>query len=274
MTGIPSATDAAGPSLAGPSKGLIRIIHVYPREMSIYGDLGNTRALAWRARRHGYDVEVLDHHPGAPWPRDAHLLMGGGGQDSGQARVEEDLAANAATLRALAADGVPMLMICGMYQLFGNAFVTVEGLELPGLGILDVTTRGRTHRMIGRVVVDSPMGVVVGYENHSGATTLGPGQQPFARVRVGHGNNGSDGTEGALRDHVIGCYLHGPVLPANPAVADWLIGYAAQVATGRDFEPGPIDDAVADQARTRQVHRVTELASPRPLSRWRRKVGL
>ena len=118
------------------------------------------------------------------------------------------------------------------------------------------------------------MGVVVGYENHSGATTLGPGQQPFARVRVGHGNNGSDGTEGALRDHVIGCYLHGPVLPANPAVADWLIGYAAQVATGRDFEPGPIDDAVADQARTRQVHRVTELASPRPLSRWRRKVGL
>ena len=189
MTGIPSAADAAGPSLAGPSKGLIRIVHVYPREMSIYGDLGNTRALAWRARRHGYDVEVLDHHPGAPWPRDAHLLMGGGGQDSGQARVEEDLAANAATLRALAADGVPMLMICGMYQLFGNAFVTVEGLELPGLGILDVTTRGRTHRMIGRVVVDSPMGVVVGYENHSGATTLGPGQQPFARVRVGHASS-------------------------------------------------------------------------------------
>ncbi len=261
MTGIPSAADAAGPSLAGPSKGLLRIVHVYPREMSIYGDLGNTRCLAWRARRHGYDVEVLDHHPGSVLPHDVHLLMGGGGQDSGQARVEDDLAANAGTLGALARDGVPMLMICGMYQLFGNAFITVDGVELPGLGILDVTTRGQSKRMIGRVVVDTPMGATVGYENHSGATTLGPGQQPFGQVRVGHGNNGEDGTEGALRDHVIGSYLHGPILPANRAVADWLLGHAAMTATGREFEPGAIDDAIADQARERQIARLTAPAA-------------
>lgn len=265
MTGIPSAADAAGSALGGPSKGRIRIVHVYPREMSIYGDLGNTRCLAWRARRHGYDVEVLDHHPGAPWPAKVHLLMGGGGQDSGQAKVEEDLAANASTLRTLAADGVPMLMICGMYQLLGNAFITVAGIELPGLGILDVTTRGRTKRMIGRVVVDTPMGPAVGFENHSGATELAPGQEPFGRVRVGHGNNGEDGFEGALRHRVIGSYLHGPVLPANPAIADWLIGHAALAATGREFEPGVIDDSIADQARVRQIARLTA-----PTARTRR----
>jgi CobQ-like glutamine amidotransferase family enzyme len=269
VTGIPSAADAAGPSLAGPSKGRIRLVHVYPREMSIYGDLGNTRCLAWRARRHGYDVEVVDHHPGTVLPSEAHLLMGGGGQDSGQARVEEDLAANAATLTALARDGVPMLMICGMYQLFGNAFITVDGVELPGLGILDVTTRGRSERMIGRVVVDTPMGTAVGYENHSGATELAPGQEPFGRVRVGHGNNGEDGTEGALRHHVIGSYLHGPILPANPVVADWLIGHAVQAATGRPFEPGPIDDGVADTARERQIARLTAPAARS--RRWLRR---
>ena len=108
------------------SKGRINLVHLYPREMSIYGDLGNTRCLASRLRWHGYEAVVHSHHPGEDLPPDAHLLVGGGGQDSGQARVEDDLAHNAAALKDLAADGAPMLMICGMYQLFGNAFVTVE----------------------------------------------------------------------------------------------------------------------------------------------------
>lgn len=269
MTGVSSAVDAGGGSLAGPSKGTIRIVHVYPREMSIYGDLGNTRCLAWRARRHGYDVEVLDHHPGASWPRDVHLVMGGGGQDSGQARVEEDLAVQAPTLRALAQDGVPMLTICGMYQMFGNAFITVAGAELPGLGILDVTTRGKPRRMIGRIVIDTPMGPAVGYENHSGATVLADGQEPFGRVRVGRGNNGEDGFEGALRHHVIGSYLHGPILPANPRIADWLIGHAAAVSTGRDFQPEPIDDAVAQAAQQAQIARLVAPGGTGP-GRWSR----
>ncbi|MEP6630787.1 MAG: cobalamin biosynthesis protein CobB, partial [Lapillicoccus sp.] len=117
------------------SKGLINLVHLYPREMSIYGDLGNTRCLASRIRRHGYEVRVHDHQPGSTLPDEPHLFMGGGGQDSGQSRVEDDLAVIADRLHGLAADGVPMIMICGMYQLFGNAFITVEGQELPGLGI-------------------------------------------------------------------------------------------------------------------------------------------
>lgn len=238
-------------------KGTITVVHLYPREMSIYGDLGNTRAIAARIRAHGYTPEVRDHHPGAALPDRVDLFLGGGGQDSGQSRVEQDLAVIAPTLREASADGIPMLMICGMYQLFGNAFVTVEGATLPGLGILDVTTTGRPVRMIGGVVLDTPVGEIVGFENHSGATVLGAGQEPFGRVRVGHGNNGDDSTEGARTGNTIGSYLHGPILPANPHLADHLIGLAAQRATGRAFEPEPIDDAIAISAHDHQVSRLS-----------------
>lgn len=238
------------------AKGLIKLVHLYPREMSIYGDLGNTRCLAQRIRRHGYEVRIHNHHPGSTLPDDPHLLMGGGGQDSGQNRVEDDLVAIGDRLRGLAADGTPMIMVCGMYQLFGNAFLTVDGQELPGLGILDVTTRGNPTRMIGGIVLDTEFGEVVGFENHSGATVLGPGQAPFGRVQAGHGNNGADGTEGAVTGFVIGSYLHGPILPANPRVADHLIARAAEIATGRPFEPSQLDDTTADQARMRQVRRL------------------
>lgn len=161
------------------------------------------------------------------------------------------------TLRAMAGDGLPMLMICGMYQLFGNAFITVDGKTLPGLGILDVTTQGGATRMIGPVVLDTAYGSVVGYENHSGATTLGSGQAAFGKVVAGFGNNGQDAMEGAQTGNVIGSYLHGPILPANPALADHLIALAAERATGRPFEPGVMDDRLADEAHARQVRRLT-----------------
>ena len=237
-------------------KGEIHLVHLYPREMSIYGDLGNTRCLAARIRRHGYVPVVHQHHPGEPFPERVDLVVGGGGQDSGQVKVEADLAVIGDRLRALADEGAAMLMICGMYQLFGNAFITVEGKRLPGLGILDVTTQGNEKRMIGPVVLATDHGDVVGYENHSGSTTLGPGQAPFGRVRHGMGNNGTDGTEGAIRGHVVGSYLHGPILPANPQLADALTGWAAEHATGSPFVPGELDDEVARQAQQRQVRRL------------------
>ena len=251
----PLPDDVAALAEVPADKGEVHLVHLYPREMSIYGDLGNTRCLAARLRWHGYRPVVHDHHPGAPWPDRVDLVLGGGGQDSGQLRVQEDLAAQADRLRELAAQGVPMLMICGMYQLFGESFVTVDGRRLPGLGILDVTTRGGATRMIGPVVLDTDLGRVVGYENHSGATELGQGQAPFGTVRHGHGNNGSDGTEGARAGQVIGSYLHGPILPANPALADGLIEVAARRATG-GWDPEQIDDSIAQQAHSRQVSRL------------------
>ena len=238
------------------SKGRIKLVHIYPREMSIYGDLGNTRCLASRLRWHGYEPLVHQHHPGNEFPSDAHLVLGGGGQDSGQARVQDDLARNAEVLRTLAADGTPMLMICGMYQLFGKAFITIDGERLPGIGVLDVTTQGNAKRMIGPVVLETAFGEVVGYENHSGSTVLGEGQRPFGTVRSGMGNNGTDKTEGAFTGNVFGSYLHGPVLPANPSFADALLKLAVERALGEPFVPGEIDDEIADEARRRQVHRL------------------
>jgi CobQ-like glutamine amidotransferase family enzyme len=254
MSGQPDGSHAK--SGTSGSKGQIKLVHIYPREMSIYGDLGNTRCLASRLRWHGYHPLVHQHHPGNDFPTDAHLVLGGGGQDSGQARVQDDLAHNAGVLRTLAADGTPMLMICGMYQLFGNAFITIEGERLPGIGILDVTTQGNARRMIGPVVLETAFGDVVGYENHSGSTELGQGQRPFGTVRSGMGNNGTDRTEGAVTGNVFGSYLHGPALPANPSFADALIRMAVERALGEPFVPGEIDDEIADEARRRQVRRL------------------
>ncbi|WP_122263477.1 type 1 glutamine amidotransferase [Ornithinimicrobium cerasi] len=251
--GLPG--DVAALADVPADKGEVHLVHLYPREMSIYGDLGNTRCLAARLRWHGYTPVVHDHHPGAPWPSRADLLLGGGGQDSGQVRVQDDLAEHADRLRGLAADGVPMLMICGMYQLLGEAFITVDGRRLPGLGVLDVTTRGNATRMIGPVLLDTDFGPVVGYENHSGSTVLGEGQQPFGRVRHGMGNNGADGTEGARTGNVVGSYLHGPVLPANPGLADGLLAVAARRATG-EWAPAEVDDSLAHEAHQRQVRRL------------------
>lgn len=244
------------PVYEGPSKGRITLVHLYPREMSIYGDFGNVRALSIRLRRHGYDVDVVAHDPGDELPDDVGLVVGGGGQDSGQARVEADLERIGPRLAELAADGAPMLVVCGMYQLFGRDFTTVAGRRLPGLGILDVTTTGGADRMIGPVVVSTRFGDIVGYENHSGRTVRGEGQEPLGAVLFGRGNDGVDGTEGAVRENVYGTYLHGPVLPANPAFTDELIRAAVERSVGAPFEPEILDDEFADEARTRQIERL------------------
>ena len=257
---------------AGPSKGRLTLVHLYPREMSIYGDFGNVRALSIRARRHGYDVDVVAHHPGEEFPQAADLVLGGGGQDSGQARVEDDLKSIGPRLAELAAGGVPMLVVCGMYQLFGRDFTTVAGRRLPGLGILDVTTTGGTERMIGPVVVSTRFGDIVGYENHSGRTVRGEGQEPLGSVLFGRGNDGVDGTEGAVRDNVYGTYLHGPVLPANPAFSDELIRAAVE-RSGATFEPEILDDELADEARTRQIERLLSAAPRSRLGSLTRALG-
>lgn len=251
----------------GPSKGRLTLVHLYPREMSIYGDFGNVRALAIRFARHGYEVDVVAHEPGSEFPANADLVVGGGGQDSGQARVQDDLAAIGPRLVELAADGVPMLVVCGMYQLFGRDFTTVAGRTLPGLGILDVTTRGGAERMIGPVVVSTRFGDIVGYENHSGRTVRGEGQEELGSVLFGKGNDGVDGTEGAVRENVYGTYLHGPVLPANPAFSDELIRAAVERSLGRSFEPELLDDSLADEARTRQIERLLSSADAGSRSR-------
>ena len=222
--------------------------------MSIYGDLGNTRCLAARIRRHGYSPVVHQHHPGGE-PAEPHLHRRGRWPDSAGARRGRPRAHHGPRCE-LTELGTPMLMICGMYQLFGNAFITVEGKRLPGLGILDVTTQGNAKRMIGPVVLDTQFRGGRRLREPLGFDDAG---EPARRLREGplrvrQQRHRPD--RGARLHNVIGSYLHGPILPANPALADALIGFAAGRATGRAFEPVSQDDAVADQAQMRQVRRL------------------
>ncbi|WP_166984594.1 type 1 glutamine amidotransferase [Canibacter zhoujuaniae] len=225
------------------------IVSLYPREMNMYGDQGNVIALQRRIRLQGYQPKTVVVNPGDPLPADADIFLGGGGQDSGQLKVAADLQLKSEVLRGLADDGVPMLMICGLYQLFGHRFLTVGGDDMRGIGVLDVETRGGDTRMIGNIVLESDeFGEIIGYENHSGNTVLGDGCEPFGRVKQGAGNNPDDGHEGARFKNVIGTYLHGALLPKNPAVSDFLIATAAKRKYG-EFEPREIDDSVIAAAR-------------------------
>jgi CobQ-like glutamine amidotransferase family enzyme len=222
--------------------------HLYPSEMSIYGDLGNIITLKRRLEWRGYEVEVKPIEPGTEFDvAKADILFGGGGQDSGQLIVGPDLLKRGEEIRQMATDGVPMLMICGLYQLFGRGFTTSEGQELPGINVFKAVTRGSNHRMIGNVVADSLFGRLVGFENHSGETVLEADQPPLGKVLKGFGNNASSGFEGAIAGNAIGSYMHGPLLPKNPNLADYLIRCAIK-RRGEAGELALLDDSLSAEA--------------------------
>jgi hypothetical protein len=224
------------------------LAHLYPREMNIYGDTGNVLVLRKRLQWRGLPVRVVPVSVGDPLPDDTDILLGGGGQDAAQGEIGADFVARGPQLRAMADDGVVMLTICGSYQLLGHEFVTQEGRRIEGVGVLDVVTHGQPVRLIGNNVVDTPdAGRLVGYENHSGLTTLGPGVRPLGATASGRGNNGKDRTEGAVRDNVIGTYLHGPVLAKSPRFADDLLRRAF-ARRGAPVELEPLDDTLPDRA--------------------------
>lgn len=210
--------------------------------MNIYGDWGNTLVLKRRLEWHGYSVHLKEYNSGDTFPSDIDLIVGGGGQDSGQDIIQSDLLSIGPTLHKLADDGVPMLMICGLYQLFGSFFKTQDGHTIQGIGILNIETHAGPERLTGNILTSSSeFGDIIGYENHSGQTYLGDGVVPLAKVVKGAGNNGQDDTEGARYRNVIGTYLHGPLLPKNPNIADRLIEKATTRKYG-DFVPTVIDD--------------------------------
>jgi len=226
----------------------LKVLHLYPNEMNIYGDWGNVLTILKRAQWHGYDPKLIEHHPGKAFPKDVDIIIGGGGQDSGQDVVQEDLLKIGDQLHALADQDVPMLMICGMYQLFGRFFKTVDGKTLQGIGIFAAETHGGPKRLIGNTVTETPFGELIGYENHSGLTLLDDDQPALGRIIKGAGNNGQDKTEGAIYRCVFGSYLHGSLLPKNPVFADALIEAAAIHRHG-SFESTVIEDRFAEMAR-------------------------
>jgi len=234
----------------------LQIVHLYPKEMNIYGDTGNRVVIEKRLKWRKLPYEVHLAGIGDPIPKNADIIIGGGGQDAAQGGIEKDLFTKATTLRALVNNGTVMLMVCGMYQLFGNRFITAEKKIIKGLGILDIETLSGEGRLVGNLVADVPdLGVIVGYENHSGRTYLGDDVQPFARVVSGGGNNDSAELEGARYKNIFGTYMHGPILSKNPHLADMLITLAYK-KNGIDVQLEQLEDTLAITAR--------EYASKRP----------
>lgn len=227
----------------------IKIVQLYPRDMNIYGDWGNVLVLRRRLQWHGYQPVIVDYNQGDTFPDDVDIVVGGGGQDSGQLSVEKDLQKIGPALRELAEQDVPMLVICGLYQLFGHFFKTVDGKIIEGIGLLDIETHGGHERLIGNAIIENPeFGQILGFENHSGQTYLGSKATALGVVQKGAGNNGQDDTEGVRYRNVIASYLHGSLLPKNPAIADFLIEKAVSKKYG-EFTPTVIYDHFASKAR-------------------------
>jgi CobQ-like glutamine amidotransferase family enzyme len=229
---------------------IIRVGHLYPDYLNIYADRGNIAVFARRAAWRGHELHVdaigMDD---AIVPGAHDLYYVGGGQDREQFLVAENLAAKAEPLIEAVHDGAALLAVCGGYQLLGRGYRGFHGEEMPGVGLLPLETVAGDTRMIGDVLLDSELGPVAGFENHAGRTKLDPGAQPLGRVVSGFGNDGESGYEGCRVQRAIGTYLHGPLLPRNPRLADWLLEQALAHRTGGDppqFDPLP--DELEQQA--------------------------
>ncbi len=247
----------------------LRLVYLYGDLMNLYGDRGNIIALQRRAAWRAIDLEVVDVTVGERVDAgSSDLFFFGGGQDREQEVVSHDLLNGNGTAICEAVEaGAGLLAVCGGYQLLGHYFRTGEELLIPGVGLFDAATIAGPTRNVGNVVAEAEMPgearTLVGFENHSGRTFVGSAQpsppppgttggravpatvptEPLARVVIGQGNNGEDRTEGARYRNAVGTYLHGPVLPKNPWLADWLLLAALRRRLGPDATLSPLDDA-------------------------------
>ena len=243
----------------------LRIGHLYPDLLNLYGDRGNIATLVRRARWRGIAVTVTAVSVGAPLRAAEHdFFFIGGGEDRQQVLAAADLQqGNGTALREAVETGAVLLAVCGGYQLMGHYYRPAEGEDLRGIGLLDLATAHpgkRRPRLIGNIVIqwDPPQPgappTLVGFENHGGRTTLGPAARPLGRVVSGFGNNGADRTEGATYRHAYGTYLHGPFLPKNPWFADHLLALALRRRHG-DVALLPLDDRVEARAHQAAIRR-------------------
>ena len=209
----------------------IRVCHLYPDQLNIYADRGNIAVFRSRAERRGYAFELIGVGLGERLAPDCDLIYLGGGQDREQSLIAPDLAARSEEISQALADGAALLAVCGGYQLLGRGYRDRSGIEMPGAGVLPLETVAGDGRMIGDVLIECELEpgekhTVVGFENHGGRTKLDSGASPLGRVVHGFGNDGESGFEGCRLGKAIGTYLHGPLLPRNPWLADWLLGQA------------------------------------------------
>lgn len=228
--------------------------YLYGDLMNIYGDTGNIICLKKRVQWRGIDVEVKNISIGDKLKKgEVDIFFFGGGQDQQQELVAKDLQKKAKVIKTEIERGVPLLSVCGGYQLLGEYYKPARGAKLPGIGLFQVYTVAGNKRMIGNIVVESMFGKLVGFENHSGQTFLKKGSTSLGMVLKGFGNNGADQTEGCIYKNAIGCYMHGSLLPKNPHLADWLLKKALEVKYGKKIELKPLDDSLESQAHSTAV---------------------
>jgi lipid II isoglutaminyl synthase (glutamine-hydrolysing) len=259
----------------------VRVCYLYPRLLSVAGDRGNLFAIVQRCDWRGIGYSVTEADVGeVPDLAQADLILLHGGQDREMTAAASDLAAKAGPLREAIETDAVVLAVCAGYQLLGRHYQPPAGPTIEGIGVLDVVTEGGPTRFIGHVAAECDLGSgrrgqLTGFENHSGRTYLGSGVEPLGRVLAGAGNNGEDGTEGARYRHVYATYLHGPVLPKNPWLADHLLATAI-ARRHPDFGPlAPLSDQAEEQAHAAALRLARRrLARRRGGAAVRSRIGL
>lgn len=237
---------------------------LYPRLMNTYGDTGNIIVLKKRSEWRKIDIEIkkLDLGFKIEDLKKCDLVFMGGAQDKQQKIVADDLnKEKIETLKEMINKGIPGLFICGAYQFLGKYYKEADGTKIPGLGILDLHTENpgeNSPRLIGNIVVklDNNENDVVGFENHGGRTYLRKNIKPLAKVIKGFGNNGEDKTEGAVYENIFGTYLHGPILPKNPELADLLIKLTLEKKYNKKIKLSELDDSLEFKARKAIANRL------------------
>jgi lipid II isoglutaminyl synthase (glutamine-hydrolysing) len=243
----------------------IRLGHLYPDYLNIYADRGNIAVFARRAALRGHELDVSGVSVGDELVPGAHdLLYVGGGQDREQLLVAPDLAAKAEAVKEAVAGGAALLAVCGGYQLLGRGYLGFHGEDMPGVGLFPHETVAGDRRMIGDVLLECELEpgerrTLAGFENHAGRTRLDRGAEPLGRVTAGFGNDGESGYEGCRVDRAVGTYLHGPLLPRNPWLADWLLAQAlAHASGGPPPELEPLPDVLEKQAHEVSAQRARD----------------
>jgi len=258
----------------------LRIAWLYPDLMSTYGDRGNVIVLQKRCLWRGIDAEIVPIilETANSALSNCDLIFMGGAQDRQQKLAGDDfLHRKGPVVKKMVEDGVPALFVCAAYQFVGNYYLPYQGEKIKGAGIFDLYTEhpgDQGKRLIGNVVAEiisdqlsaclparqvvsyQTDKTIIGFENHGGYTYLGPSMKPLAKVIKGNGNNGKDGFEGAVYKNSIGSYFHGPLLPKNPMIADWLIAKALDKKYGKKIALNPLDDTLADNARNAIMKRL------------------
>lgn len=228
----------------------LNIIHLYPDLLNLYGDRGNIAVFKKRCALRNIKPNIISVTVNDKLSlNDADIILLGGGSDREQKLVCSQLLKSKSELEAYRDDMGCLLAVCGGFQLLGHYYSLGEE-KIEGLSLCDLYTENKEGRLIGNIAIRTQSGVAVGFENHGGRTYLGNNATPFGDVIRGYGNNGEDKKEGVIFKNIIGTYLHGPLLPKNPEIADLIIKKALERKYGEKAELDPIDDYIAKCAKS------------------------